>query len=271
LTGGYVLNWYGKRTLVTTSLRAGTDLLDLADRISAETGVPRVPRDNRSLKALLGHYEADGLVVVEAERVFFTDGSVEFFFHPGLAVLRIVEIRKGKNDQMIAAMDLKPGQRVLDCTLGLGNDALVASYVTGENGQVLGLESSPIVAALVRHGMRTYNRSSRAVRDSMRRIEIKCADHRVILASLPPDSYDVVYLDPMFSCPLKKSSGINSLRPLADHRPLTSEVTALALRVARKRVVVKDIRWGNRLRDLGFSHLTGGRKSPIAFGILLKE
>lgn len=265
------MNWYGKKTLVTTSLRSGMDLNDLADRISAETGVPRVSRDNLSLGALLGQYEADGAIIVEAGRVFFTDGSVEFFFHPGLAVLRIAEIRKGKNDQMIAAMDLKPGQRVLDCTLGLGNDALVAGYVAGESGQVLGLESSPVVAALVRHGMQTYNRGSRAVQDSMRRIEIKCADHRVVLESLPPDSFDVVYLDPMFSSPLTQSSGINSLRPLADHRPLTPEVTALALRVARKRVVVKDIRCGNRLRELGFSYLTGGKRSPIIFGILLKE
>ena len=264
------MNRNGTKTLVTTSLRSGMDLLDLADRISAETGAPRVSRDNLSLGALLGHYGANGAIVVETGRVFFTDGNVEFFFHPGLAVLRIAEIRKGKNDQMIVAMDLKPGQRVLDCTLGLGNDAIVASYVTGDSGQVLGLESSPVVAALVRHGMQTYNRGSRAVQDSMRRIKIKCADHRVVLESLSPDSYDVVYLDPMFSSPLTQSSGINSLRPLADHRPLTPEVTALALRVARKRVVVKDIRFGNRLRELGFSHLSGGKKSPIIFGILLK-
>ncbi len=260
-----------KKILVTTSLRAGAGQRELAGRIGAEIGALPAPRDNLSLEALLDRHGADGVIVAESGRVFFTDGRVEFFFHPGLAVLRIAEIQKGKNDQMIAAMDLKPGRRVLDCTLGLGNDALVAGYVTGENGRVLGLESSPVIAFLVRHGMRAYKGGSRAVRESMRRIEVICADHRDFLASLPPDSYDVVYLDPMFGSPLTKSSGINSLRPLADHRPVTPEVIALALKVAGKRVVVKDNRRGNLLRNLGISRLVGGKNSPVIYGVLIAE
>jgi len=262
------LHGFFKKILVTTSLRAGAGQQELAHRLGAEIGASLAPRDDLSLESLLGRHGADGVIVVESGRVFFTDGRMKFFFHPGLAVLRIAEIQKGKNDQMIVAMDLKPGHSVLDCTLGLGNDALVAGYVAGENGRVLGLESSPVIAALVRHGMRTYSGGSRAVRKSMRRIEIKCADHRVFLADLPPDSYDVVYLDPMFNSPLTKSSGINSLRPLADHRPVTPEVIALALKVAGKRVVVKDNRRGEHLRSLGIASLTGGRSSPVVYGVL---
>lgn len=257
-----------KTILVTTSLQAGNEQQELAHRLGAEIGASLTPRDNLSLEALLGRHGADGVIVVESGRVFFTDGRVEFFFHPGLAVLRIAEIQKGKNDQMIAAMDLKAGHSVLDCTLGLGNDALVAGYVAGENGRILGLESSPVIAALVSHGMRTYSGGSRAVRASMRRIEIKCADHRDFLAGLSPDSYDVVYFDPMFSSPLTKSSGINSLRPLADHRPITPEAITLALAVARKRVVVKDNRQGSHLRSLGIARLTGGKSSSVVYGIL---
>lgn len=256
--------------LVTTSLRAGPEQLALARRLSDETGLPLVYRNKLSLEELLAYHGAGGAVVVESHRAVYTDGDIEFFFHPGLAVLRINEIRRGKNDQMAAAMDLKPGQRVLDCTLGLGHDAIVAGYVTGEKGQVVGLESSPVIAALVRHGMQAYDRAGRIVKDVMRRIEVRRADHREVLEKLPADSFDVVYFDPMFSHPLVKSSGINALRPLADYRPLTPEAIESALRVAKRRVVAKENRQGNGLRQLGFSRFTGGKESPVVYGILDK-
>lgn len=46
---------------------------------------------------------------------------------------------------MVEAMDLKPKMSVLDCTLGLGTDATVASYIVGENGKVVGLESATLI------------------------------------------------------------------------------------------------------------------------------
>ncbi|MCG8402990.1 MAG: class I SAM-dependent methyltransferase [Firmicutes bacterium] len=259
----------GTNILVTTSLRAGSGQVTLAHRLSDETGLPRVARDDRPLAELLQIYGAAGAVVVESGRVVCSDGEREFFFHPGLACLRINELRKGKNDQMVAAMDLKPGQKVLDCTLGLGNDAIVASHVTGASGLVVGLEYSPVIAALVRHGTRTYGKAGRAVLEAMRRVVVENADHRVVLAALPPRSFDVVYLDPMFSRPLSKSSGINALRPLADHRPLTTEVVELALRVADKRVVVKENKEENRLPGLGFTRFAGGKNSRAVFGVLV--
>lgn len=262
---------HGNPIVVTTSLRAGITELETARRISDETGLPLVDRGKSALEDLLAGCGAGGAVVVESRRVIFTDGSVEFFFHPGMAGLRITELRRGKQDQMIAAMDLRPGQRVLDCTLGLGSDAIVAGYVVGENGRVVGLESSPVIAALVRHGMQNYDRAGRPVREAMHRVEVRRADHREVLKELPPGSFDVVYFDPMFHQPLVKSSGINGLRPLADHRPLTPGIIDLALRVAAKRVVAKDSRWSRRLGELGFTRFTGGKNSPVIYGIMAKE
>jgi len=165
-------------------------------------------------------------------------------------------------------MDLKPGDRVLDCTFGLGHDGLVAAYAVGEKGRVLGLESSPVIAAVVRYGMDIYSGGSKLIREAMGRIALHQADHRAFLTALPPRSYDVVYLDPMFASPLTRSSAINALRPLADHRPVTPEVIALALKVAGKRVVIKDNRRGESLRRLGIANLTGGKSSSVVYGVL---
>ncbi len=260
-----------KRLVVTTSLRAGAGQCALAERLSREMGLPLVPRENRSLEQLLADYNAGAAVVVEAHKVIYTDGQIDFFFHPGMAGLRINEIRKGKNDQMIAAMDLKPGYSVLDCTLGLGSDAIVAAYVTGGRGRVVGLESSPVVSALVRHGMQTYSRAALVVREAMRRVEVRCADHRKVLAELPAESFDVVYFDPMFKRPILKSSGINALRPLADHRPLNEKVIEMATRVAAKRVVCKENREENRLAKLGFTRIEGAKNSPAVYGVIVKS
>ncbi|SFR06097.1 tRNA (adenosine(37)-N6)-dimethylallyltransferase MiaA [Desulfoscipio geothermicus] len=246
--------------IVTTSLKARGEQLALAARISAQTGLPLVPRGKKAVEELAGEWNAVHVIVVKAGKVACITGQYEFFFHPGMSALRIKEIKSGKNDTMINAMNLQPGQRLLDCTLGLGSDAIVASYVLGKEGVVVGLESSPIVAAIVRHGMQTYRKAAREVLDAMQRVVVQNEDHRRLLEVLPDNRYDVVYFDPMFRLPQMKSSGINAFRPLADHRPLTPEIITQAMRVAARRVVVKDSKRGSVLHKLGFNRFEGGGK-----------
>lgn len=260
------------RCIVTTSLRPRADQLNLASRISRQIGVPLVNRHKKSIKKLLAEWDVPGVIVCDTNKVAYVSEDTEFFFHPSMAVLRIKEIKTGKNDQMITAMQLTKGQRVLDCTMGLGTDAIVASYVLGTSGVIKGLESSPVIAAIVGVGLQNnYKKVGRDVLEAMRRVKVTCADHREVLASLPENSFDVVYFDPMFRLPQMKSSGINALRPLADHRPLTPEVIKLAMRVAAKRVVVKESRKGNELRELGFERFVGGSNAPVIYGIMVKR
>ncbi|WP_157833450.1 class I SAM-dependent methyltransferase [Desulfotruncus alcoholivorax] len=212
------------------------------------------------------------MVVVEPLRIICIVGESEFFFHPSMAVIRIKEIKSGKNDQMINAMGLCDGQRLLDCTLGLATDAIVASYILGPKGFVLGIESSPLVASIVQIGLqKSYKKTSHDVLNAMSRIKVFKGDHRITLEELPDNSFDVVYFDPMFRIPMSKSSGINALRPLADHRPITNRVLDSALRVASKRVVVKENRWGNELEKLGFKYIEGGKNSSVRYGIMFKD
>ena len=67
---------------------------------------------------------------------------------------------------------LKEGDFVLDCTLGMGADSIVASYVVGEKGRVVALESEPVIAAIAGHGLQTYRTGRKALNEAMRRVEI---------------------------------------------------------------------------------------------------
>ncbi|MBE3588981.1 MAG: class I SAM-dependent methyltransferase [Thermoanaerobacteraceae bacterium] len=258
--------------VVTTSLKAGAALKERAVWFSRRLGVPLVPRHKLSLEAICAHYGVSGVLVVSAGRVSYFSGGRELFFHPGMAVLRIKEIKAGKTDQMIKAMDLKRGDRLLDCTLGPGVDALVAAWVVGEEGRVVGVESSPVLAALVEHGLAGYGgRGSEDLDRARTRVEVVCADHLEYLRSIPRNSFDVVYFDPMFRCPLRLSSAMEPVRGVANPQPLRREALQEALRVARRRVVVKETRESGEFARLGIRNVQGGKYSPVAYGVLVKE
>jgi hypothetical protein len=228
----------------------------------------------------------EGAVVVSRERVVLSYAGQEFFFHPGLAKLRIREIMIGKTDQMVQAMDLRVGDRVLDCTLGLAADALVAGCVVGDGGRVIGLEAVPVVAMLVRYGLEQHRfacgtraglvaQHSRWVHESVvsagRRVEVLVADHREYLSASESDSFDIVYFDPMFRVPRYASSAIEPLRLLAENAALDPGAVAEAVRVARRRVVLKERRDSPEFKRLGFQRVIGGRYSPVAYGVIEKE
>jgi len=191
-----------------------------------------------------------------------------FFFHPSMAKVRIKSLRLGRGDPMVAAMDLRAGDRVLDCTLGRGSDAIVASHVVGESGRVVGLEVVPLIATLVDLGLRQYETDSAALNGAMRRVEVVCADHREALIPFPARSFDVVYFDPLFSSPVMESQAIASLREIADPGTVTPSVLSEAQRVAVRRVVIKDSRGSRLWEPLGITHVEGGRGRRVEYGVV---
>lgn len=225
-------------------------------------------RGELSLEDLSQKLCVDGMVVVSRQKAAYVCEGQEFFFHPGMAGLRIKELKNGKTDQMIKAMSLQSGDSVLDCTLGLGTDAIVASFITGPGGRVTGLESSLLISVLVHHGLLTYPEVDEEIALSMRRVEVINIDHKEYLASLPPRSFDVVYFDPMFRTPRYYSPAINSIRSLANPEPVDSEVIDLASMVAAKRVVLKERRGSAEFERLGFKTIMGGKYAPVAYGVI---
>lgn len=257
------------RFVVTTALKQTPEMERRAKEIAAELGCVYVERNDQPVKALLEIRSVSGLLVTHTGKLsYVSDGGDEFFFHPGLAGLRIEQINNGQTDRMIEAMALLPGDSVLDCTLGLGADAIVAAYVAGAAGLVVGLESSLPLAYLVKTGLSSYISKDQMLAESMRRVRATWADHLEYLSGLAAGSFDVVYFDPMFRRPRLQSPAINSLRILADPAPVTDLAIDLAVRIARKRVVLKERRGSSEFERLGFTGILGGRYAPIRYGVI---
>ncbi|MDD4335579.1 MAG: class I SAM-dependent methyltransferase [Desulfotomaculaceae bacterium] len=253
--------------VVTTSLRPTFGLVEKAKQLAARFNVTFAARGELSIRDLSGLFSADGVLVVSSQKISFLMGENKFFFHPALAGLRIKKINTGKTDQMINAMSLKEGNSVLDCTMGLGTDAIVASYVTGATGSVTGLECSPVISELVKQGLQSYMEKDRETMLAMRRIKVINTKHKEYLASLKTGSYDIVYFDPMFRYPRRKSPGINAARMLANHEPIDREIIEMAFNAAVRRVVMKERRDSAEFARLGFKYILGGRYSPVAYGV----
>lgn len=55
-------------------------------------------------------------------------------------------LRNGEPDTLLALAGVRPGDRIVDCTAGLGSDAIVFAFAVGDEGTVVALESAAIPA-----------------------------------------------------------------------------------------------------------------------------
>lgn len=255
-------------TIVTTARKPSEEIRARAMAISQASGYPYLERGKFNLDELIALHDSFLLLSTEGLSCYTKEGG-RLFFHPSMAMVRLKALRKRGNDLMLEAMALSPGDRVLDCTAGLCSDSLVAMWGTGEEGEVVALERSPLIYWVVRHGLEHYQGSQRIMGLS-RRITLINKDFREYLRDIPPESFDVIYFDPMFDAPVQSSSSLSPLRPLACHDSLTPLDIALAARGARKRVVIKQ-RSFFKFAQLGLHEIIGGKTSPIAYGVLIKE
>ena len=254
--------------IVTTARRPDVANENFARELAVELGGQFVAREDFSFDVLRKIHGVENILLVKKNSLAVVTAAGEFFFHPNTAHLRIKNLRGGEGDRLIDALKISAGAKVLDCTLGLGSDALVAAYVVGSSGRVVATEVNPLVAEIVRHGMKNFSADTQPVVEAMRRVEVVTADCADYLRTCADNSFDAVYFDPMFRRPVEKSSGINPIRPLADDRALTVDVVQEACRVARSRVVMKEHSGSAEFARLGFSVVEGGRYSSVAFGVI---
>ena len=256
--------------IVTTVRKPTPEVEKLAEEISLKLGGKFVAREDFSFDALKKLHGAENISLVKKDSLSVVTCDGELFFHPNTAHLRIKNLREGDGDRLIDALKISDGSTVLDCTLGLGSDAIVESFIAGSSGKVVALEINPLIAEIVRRGLKNFSDDSEHILTAMRRIEVVNADCRDYLQTCADNSFDAVYFDPMFRRPVKKSSGLNAIRPLADGRPLSTEIVREAVRVAKFRVVMKEHRGSDEFSRLGFELVDGGRYSSIAFGVIEK-
>ena len=252
---------------ITTVARPRDAECERARQLAAETGYSYVSRDRRPLAKIAMAAQCDGLLVVErGDLALWIDGE-SLRHHPNMAKLRILAIEQGRGDVLVDALQLKPGDRVLDCTCGLGADAIVTACAVGPGGRVRALEAAPLLALLVSRGMAASAVAEPpALEAAMRRVEVARAEYGNFLRGEANDAWDVVYFDPMFATTVAAARGLDMVRRLARAGGPTSADIDQARRVARRRVVMKDRLPGPELERLGFTAIHQGRR--VCYGAL---
>ncbi|HZZ85068.1 MAG TPA: class I SAM-dependent methyltransferase [Anaeromyxobacteraceae bacterium] len=244
------------RVTVTTSQEPSRQEEASARAAASARDLPFAARGKRPLAEVAAESGAEALLVLSPRRAGLWLDGVERWWDPGMGALRLKRLDRGEPpaaDPFLAAAGIRPGERILDCTLGLGADALVAAGAAGPDGSVLGVEASPALAALVAEGL------ARLPHPAARRIEVRAGDAAALLAGLPPRSFDLVCFDPMFRHARAEPPGFDLVRRLADQRPLEPETLLAARRVARRAVLVKDGAPGWDLARLGLEPLPSAR------------
>ena len=263
---------------VTTPLRPTPEDETAARACATRFGLPFTPRGNRGLDEAVARCGAGGFLVLSARRAILAirgaepgaRGWTEHVWSAGMGLLRMKRVlRRGgdptERDPFLDAARIRPGDAVLDCTLGLGADALVAAAAAGAEGRVVALEASPALAAWTAEGL------ARLSAPPAGRVEVRAADHAAALEALPDRSFDVVAFDPMFRHARAEPGGFDAVRLLADPSPLAPAVLARARRVARRWVVVKDGAPGWDLARLGLTPLPSARGAHRYYARLAAE
>jgi hypothetical protein len=254
--------------IITTCLRPDNSIINRAIEVSKDLDSTFVKRNELSISEMHREFNMPILVVGKKRLELFPLNSTEpFFFHPNSAVFRIRRLLNGEHDPFCDACSLQEGDSILDCTLGLASDSIVASFKVGENGQVIGLEKNKTIAYLVKEGMKTDSQNIENWHDILNRIEVCNIDHLSYLKEQKDKSIDVIYFDPMFQEEINESNGIKKIKSLAEYDSIMEETIEEAKRVGRKRVVLKDHFRSDRFKKYGFKQLIR-KSSQFHFGYI---
>lgn len=221
------------------------------------------------------------LLRITKRGLFLEQNGQRLFFHPNMAILRFVNIIRGDGDRFLKAVQLCKGDSFLDATMGLGVDILIASWAVGTEGKVIALESSPLIYMLVTEGLEnmknqvfpltTHSIKKQAwkeLSEASSYIKTMHIDHLDYLKSLPDSSIDVIYFDPMFRLTRTKSSAMHPIKTWSDPNPIKKETIDQALRVAKRRIVLKERKNSPEFLKLGFETILENKYSPIDYGII---
>ena len=251
--------------LVTTTTSPDPDIVARARTVASRLHRPFVMRRHDSLATLVRQHRIRGALVVDRNQLRVVYRGRSYSFHPNMAHHRVTAVQAGRGDRLLSISDLHPGDRFLDCTCGLGADAIVAAHAVGPDGQVDALETSALLATVVSDGMARGDHRNPALVAAMRRVVVRHATAEHVLATLPSQSWDVVYFDPMFDTPVEATTSLELVRLLATPDVPSRATLTEARRVARRCVVVKDRATGTLLEQLGLAPV-GTTRRHVRYG-----
>jgi 16S rRNA G966 N2-methylase RsmD len=255
--------------IVTTAGKNAIKIRNKAEKIAMNLKCSFLIRDKQSISSIVEEYQ-DDVMMIGVDKISFhpKEGTSPFFFHPNSSMFRVKQVLRGETDAMIQAFKLVKGMSVLDCTLGLGSDSIVASLVTGDQGSVTGIESSKAISFVVESGLKIWESQIPEMNAAMRRIQVVHSNHYDFLKNCKTNSFDVVYFDPMFESTIQ-SPGLQGLKGSANYSSITPEIITEAIRVSSQRVVLKDSRNSSKFIELGFNVMQ--RNARFLFGVIEKN
>lgn len=226
---------------ITTAGRTTESMIELTKEIGVFLELPYIPRKKQTVKQLQALYKQDCLVVgKEKLELYKLNESEPFFFHPSSANFRMKRLLSNQKDPLIEVCQLQEGMSFLDCTLGLGSDSIVASFIVGDSGKVTSIEQNKYIAYIVKDGLKRWDTNNEQMNEALRRIEVIHMEAIDFLQTLENNSYDVVYLDPMFETHIDESTHLDPLMNFAYFKTLDEQLIKECLRVAKNRVILKD-------------------------------
>ncbi|SDH54162.1 class I SAM-dependent methyltransferase [Alteribacillus bidgolensis] len=258
--------------IVTTGKTVSQADMKEAQRLAENWGVVFQERKKRSFRKWVQETNEPIYVVSKTgDKLYHPHSSQPFHFHPSMAWLRVQRIFKGYNDPMAEAMDLKEGMTCLDCTMGLASDSIVASFITGKKGYIASLEKNKYIAEIVRKGLQHWEEERSTFNQAMRRIVVANADYFDFLKNQTDEAFDIVYFDPMFEQTVESSVHIAPLRSFANYETLQAEQIKEALRVAKRKVVVKSSIPNPHVEEMGFVFKKRRKGASFGFAVMEKK
>lgn len=209
-----------------------------AEKLSHRLGVPLVHGEEPP-----GAEEANWLFFYEEEELFLHSTRHEGFQPLSVDYLSGDFQRRwrtaSRNDLLPKAVGLKKGVRtVCDATAGLGYDAFFLA--TFKEMEVTACERNPVVAELTMNALLRVKEEGRFEEFPL---FFHHGDGREFLLAQGPDSFDAVYLDPMYPREEEKSAkqkkGMFLLREIVGKDEDAEALFAAGWAAARKRLVVK--------------------------------
>lgn len=266
------MNLVSRPELLVTTAQTNTETLEPKARAyAAELNAEFVERRERPIPALFsGRMDDCRLMIVQSERILLLDREGhEFFYHPNMAYPRLRNLLRGQRDLLIEAGRLKKDDSVLDATLGFASEAALCAHIVGDTGEVHGIEAVPEIGLMAREGLKTLTTESVELNAALRRIRVvHLGDHLEYLRSCPDRRYDIVCFDPFFEQEPGGSEQFGALRHFGDHAPLTLDAIKEAQRVARRRVLIKTLRWSSLLEEMGVMERLTTRSGIVMYGVL---
>jgi 16S rRNA (guanine1516-N2)-methyltransferase len=170
----------------------------------------------------------------------------------------------GKNQAIARAIGLKTYPKplqVLDVTAGLGKDGFILACL-GCHLQLI--ERSPLIAELLLDGLKRAGQEP-AVASIIHSMQVTIMDAKQFLQTLSLKAMpDIIYLDPMFPSRTKNALSkieMRMIRDIVGQDEDADELLLLALKKAKRRVVVKRPNNSPSLSSLAVSFVVEGRSN----------